>query len=132
MDTREALVRLGDRPIKRSPISKSLVASLNAHLETTPDDRITKETPGDEALARVYKHPQRDRILTEQWGVIRDRDSFSASLVGIASIITLLVFAMTVLEVYGSTQGEPGRGVTVLTGTLDFLKWAGRSLLHLF
>lgn len=131
MDTREALVRLGDRPIKRSPISKSLVASLNAHLETTPDDRITKETPGDEALARVYKHPQRDRILTEQWGVIRDRDSFSALLVGIASIITLLVFAMTVLEVYGSTQGEPGWGVTVITGTVDFLKWAGRSLLHL-
>jgi hypothetical protein len=131
VNTREALVRLGDRPIKHSPISKSLVASLNAHLEPTDQDCITLDTPGDEALTRVYRHPNRERILTEEWGVIRDRDSFRLLLILVAVGLTLLVFSLAVIEVYGSVRGSPGRGVELLDQITSILQAIGSGVVFI-
>lgn len=116
MIVEDALLRLGDRPLKRSPFSHVIVGMANSYLENHQIDNIDAEMSADQVYARIWKLPkdQRQELLDNKVGVMRDRDTYRITLTALSALMALIIVPVAVIEIMSVGSENSGVGFKFL------------------
>lgn len=116
MIVENALLDLGNRPLRRSSFSIVIVAVVNSYLERYQIDPIDVETPGDVALSRIYRLDQtvQQEVLERKVGVVRDRDTYRMTLMFASGIIALIVVVIAIVEIAHVGTDKSGLSLELL------------------
>jgi len=100
MNVEAALIELGDKPLRRSPYSSTLLLVLNAYLPG--NNSVSRETTGQEVLSLVYQLPDtslQERLLEREVGQVRGRDSYRTVLLAVSGLMGIFGVALAVAEI---------------------------------
>ncbi len=100
MNVEDALIELGDQPLRRSPYSSTLLMVLNAYLPG--DQPISREVTGQEILSKVYQLPDvqlQERLMEREVGQLRGRDSYRTVLLVFSGVLGVLGIILAIAEI---------------------------------
>lgn len=103
MNIEEILIRLGDKPLAKSPYSRVALAMINAKLEGR--DQITLDMEGHEILSMIYHQEDNalvDDLLARRVGRVRNADTYRLLILFFSGLLGLVTVVMAFLEI--STQ----------------------------
>lgn len=121
MIVENALLDLGNRPLRKSSFSMVIVAVVNSYLERYQIDPIDSDTTGDVALSRIYRLDQtvQKEVLERKVGVVRDRDTYRMTLMYASGIIALIVVVIAIIEIMNVGTDKSGLSLEMLGKVID-------------
>jgi len=116
MIVEDALVSLGDEPVKNSPFSHVIVAMANGYFMRNNIAKVTKETPASHIYAQAFSLPTNERteFLSQKVGKVRDRNTYRLTLLVMALIAALIVVPVMIIEIISVGTGNGGQGFQFL------------------
>lgn len=112
----DALLDLGNRPLRKSSFSMVIVAVVNSYLTRYQIDEVDIDTPADVTLSRIYQldqTTQRD-VLDRKVGVVRDRDTYRMTLMYASGIIAMIVVVIAIIEIMNVGTDKSGISLALL------------------
>jgi len=132
MNVEQALIELGESPLKESPYSNTILVIANAFL---PDDgTVTAQTTGRALLTKIYRLKDenvQERILARELNPIRSRDSYRTAMLAAASVIGVIGILLAFDEMTREMGEAPGPGIQVLQNFFSGLLGVAKVLLGL-
>jgi len=132
MNVEQALIELGESPLKESPYSNTILVIANAFL---PDGvTVTAQTTGRALLTRIYRLKDdnvRERILARELNPIRSRDSYRTVMLAAAGVIGVIGILLAFDEMTREMGEAPGPGIQVLQNFFSGLLGVAKALLGL-
>lgn len=121
MIVNDALIQLGENPVKRSPFSSVIVAMVNSYLKKSAIEPITSNTRADHVIARIWELPTDTRLelMEQKVGVMRDRDTYRLTLTLVSVVIVVFVVLVGVVEILSVGTENSGAGFAIVGQLLN-------------
>lgn len=116
MIVNDALIQLGEQPVKRSPFSSVIVAMVNSYLKRSSLELITPSTRADLVIARIWELPsdRREELMKQRVGVMRDRDTYRLTLTLVSLVLVSFVVMVGVVEILSVGTEKSGSGFAII------------------
>jgi len=115
MTIQEALTDLGDYPLTHSPYCQILYAIITAYLPG--EEPISKEDTGQALISRIYTElgeEKTETLMSKQLGVVRHRDAYRTTMLGIACSAGFGVISLAVAEMISANDPSVSTGLGLL------------------
>jgi hypothetical protein len=127
MTLEEALIDLGDRPLIKSPYSKTILAVVNATVGHK-NAVITLDSPGHSILGTVYQiadTAKQEKLLAKPLGVVRGTDRYRNFVLAFSTVIACIAILLATAEVIHDTPLSDGSSEVlreIVRGLFDLIK----------
>lgn len=124
MNVEAALIELGEKPLRRSPYSSTLLLILNAYLPG--DNPVSPESTGQEILSKVYQLPDtklQERLMERPLGEVRGRDSYRTVLLVLSGFMGIIGIALAISEIVSPQGTLSGDALNkIIDGSFSIIK----------